>query len=337
MLRVAINGYGRIGRVVHRQLIQRFSDEVEVVAINASSDATMRAYLLKYDSLHGRFEGNVEVDGEHLNVNGKPVRVVKERDPVKCPWKELKVDLVIEASGKFRSREKAQGHVDAGAKTVLVTAPPKDDIPMIVRGVNDHELAKSLPIVSAASCTTNCIAPVIKVLDELIGIESGLVCTTHAYTTSQNLLDNSTDSSKVRIARAAALNIIPSTTGAVKSCAKLFPHLKGKMDGMALRVPVPDVSSAYLALNVKKDITAEAVNAAMTKAADGALNGILAVEEGQLVSSDYISDAHSSTVDLESTVVVNGTLVQLLAWYDNEWGYAMRVTELVVDIGKLLR
>ena len=336
MLRVAINGYGRIGRVVHRQLLQRFSKEIAVVAINASSDATMRAYLLKYDTLHGRFEGDVEVDGEDLKGNGSPVRVVKEREPTQCPWKELAVDLVIEASGKFRSRDKAQGHLDAGAKAVLVTAPPKDDISMIVLGVNNHDLNSGLPIVSAASCTTNCIAPVIKVIDELVGIKSGLVCTTHAYTTSQNLLDNSSDSSKVRIARAASLNIIPSTTGAVKSCAKLFPHLKGKMDGMALRIPLPDVSAAYLALNVKSDTTAEAVNAAMKKAARGSLKGILAVEEGQLVSSDYVSDTHSSTVDLESTVVIDGTLVQILAWYDNEWGYGMRVTEMAMMIGTLL-
>lgn len=336
MLRVAINGYGRIGRVVHRQLIQRYAKDICVVAINASSDAAMRAYLLKYDSLHGRFEGTVEIEGEHLNVNGAPVRVVKEREPARCPWKDLHVDLVIEASGKFRSRDKAQGHLDAGARAVLVTAPPKDEIPMIVLGVNDGDLKAGLPIVSAASCTTNCIAPVIKVLDGMIGIESGLVCTTHAYTSSQNLLDNSSDSSKVRIARAASLNIIPSTTGAVKSCTKLFPHLKGKMDGIALRIPLPDVSAAYLALNVKKKTTAEAVNAAMKKAAEGPLRGILAVEEGKLVSSDYISDDHSSTVDLESTVVIDATLVQILAWYDNEWGYGMRVTEMAAKIGSLL-
>ena len=336
MLRIAINGYGRIGRVVHRQLLQRFSGDVSVVAINASSDASMRAYLLKYDSLHGRFGGEVQVDGENLVVDGSVVQVIKEREPANCPWKKLKVDLVIEASGKFRSRDKAEGHLQAGARAVLVTAPPKDDIPMIVLGINDRELKAGLPIVSAASCTTNCIAPVIKVLDDLAGIESGLMCTTHAYTSSQNLLDNSSDSSKVRIARAAGLNIIPSTTGAVKSCAKLFPHLKGKMDGMALRIPLPDVSAAYLALNVKTKTTAEEVNAAMTKASQGSLRGILAVEEGQLVSSDYVSDAHSSTVDLESTTVINGTLVQILAWYDNEWGYGMRVTEMANMIGSLL-
>jgi len=336
MLRVAINGYGRIGRVVHRQLVERFPKEVEVVAINASSDAAMRQYLLKYDTLHGRFGGDVELDGENLLVNGSPVRVVKERDPAKCPWKELKVDIVVEASGKFRTREQCQSHLSAGAKAVILTAPPKDDITMIVLGVNEEELKGALPIVSVASCTTNCIAPVIKVLDDLKGVESGLVCTTHAYTTSQNLLDNSTDSSKLRISRAANLNIIPSTTGAVKSCGKIFPHLKGKMDGMALRIPVPDVSAAYLAMNLKKPTTVEEIHDAMKKAAAGPLKGILAVEEGQLVSSDYISDSHSSTVDLDSTVVINGTLVQILAWYDNEWGYGMRVTEMVSKVGKLL-
>ena len=336
MLRVAINGYGRIGRVVHRQLVERFSTEVLVVAVNASSAADMRAYLLKYDSLHGRFDADIQVEGEHLRVNGKDVRVVREKDPAKCPWRELKVDIVIEATGKFRERDKAAAHLAAGAKAVLITAPPKDDVPLIVLGVNDDILKDSLPIVSAASCTTNCIAPVIKVLDELCGIKSGLVCTTHAYTSSQNLVDNSTDSSKLRIARAANLNIIPSTTGAVKSCGKIFPHLKGKMDGMALRIPVPDVSAAYLAINVQKPVTIETVNGAFAKAANGPLKGILAVEEGKLVSSDYISDAHSSTVDLDSTAVIDKTLVQILAWYDNEWGYAMRVTEMVLLIGAFL-
>ncbi len=337
MIRVAINGYGRIGRVVHRQLVTHFAKEVSVVAINASSTADMRAYLLKYDTLHGRFEGNVEAKGEDLVVNGNIVRVVKEKDPTKCPWKELKVDIVVEASGKFRTREKCEAHLAAGAKAVLVTAPPKDELPMIVRGVNDEALKSALPIVSAASCTTNCISPVMKVLDQAIGIERGLVCTTHAYTASQNLLDNSSDSSKMRIARAAALSIIPSTTGAVKAYAKLFPHLKGKIDGMALRVPVPDVSAAYLALTMKKKTSAEEVNALLQEAANGSLKGILATEEGLLVSSDYISDSHSSTIDLDSTAVIDGVLVQVLAWYDNEWGYGMRVTELVSTIGTLLQ
>lgn len=337
MLRIAINGYGRIGRVVHRQLVQRFGSDVEIVAINASSDAAMRSYLLKYDSLHGRFGGSVTVSDDHLVVDGKPVRVVKEKDPSHCPWKELKVDIVVEATGKFRTKDKAKAHLDAGAKAVLITAPPKDDTTMIVRGVNDDKLLGSLPIVSAASCTTNCIAPVIKVLDQNLGIKRGLMCTTHSYTSSQNLLDNSSDSSKLRIARAAALNIIPSTTGAAKAIGKVFPHLAGKMDGMALRVPVPDVSAAYLALEVNKGTTAAEVNALLTNAANSDLKDILGVEEGLLVSSDYVSDPHSSTVDLESTNVIDGTLVQVLAWYDNEWGYAMRVTELVLKIGPHLR
>jgi len=336
MLRVAINGYGRIGRVVHRQLLHRFPNEVEVVAINASSDAAMRRYLLKYDTLHGRFDLSVEIAGEHLTIEGKPVRVVKEKDPAKCPWRELGVDVVIEATGKFRTREKAQAHLNAGARAVLITAPPKDDTPMIIRGVNDAELKSALPIVSAASCTTNCIAPVIHVLDTWKGIKRGLMCTTHAYTSSQNLLDNSTDSSKLRIARAAALNIIPSTTGAAKAVGKVFPHLKGKLDGMALRIPVPDVSASYLVLELKEPSATEEINSKLRDAAEGNLKDILAVEEGLLVSSDYVTDPHSSTVDLDSTNVIDGTLVQILAWYDNEWGYGMRVTELAHAIGKLL-
>jgi len=322
--------------VVHRQLIERFSDEVEVVAINASSDAAMRAYLLKYDTLHGRFDHQVETRGEHLSVRGKEVTVVKQRDPAQCPWKALQVDIVVESSGKFRDRAKCQAHLDAGAKVVLITAPPKDDIQMIVRGVNDDLLSQSLPIVSAASCTTNSIAPVVKVLDSWKGVKRGLMCTTHSYTSSQNLLDNSTDSSKLRIARAAALNIIPSTTGAAKAIGKIFPHLQGKIDGMALRIPVPDVSASYLALELHGDVTMEEVNAKFRSAAEGELKGVLGVEEGLLVSSDYISDPHSSTVDLDSTNVIEGSLVQILAWYDNEWGYSMRVTELVSMIGKML-
>jgi glyceraldehyde 3-phosphate dehydrogenase len=336
MLKIAINGYGRIGRIVHRQLVDRFGKEAVVVAINASSDAAMRQYLLKYDTLHGRFSASVELDGENLKVNGNPVRVVRERDPAKCPWKELGVDIVVEATGKFRSKELCQGHLKAGARAVIITAPAKDDTTMIVRGVNDDALKSSLPVVSAASCTTNCIAPIIKVLDEVIGIERGLVCSTHAYTSSQNLLDNATDSSKARLARAAAMSIIPSTTGAVKACAKIFPHLKGKMDGMALRIPVPDVSAAYLAIQVKKKTTADEVHAALRSAANGSLKGILAIEQDLLVSSDFLNDAHSSTIDMDSTAVIDGTMVQLLSWYDNEWGYAMRVTEMTVSMGSLL-
>lgn len=337
MLRVAINGYGRIGRVVHRQLLQRYHKEVTVVATNASSDAAMRAYLLKYDTLHGRFEGEVSVDGENLRINGSPVRLVREKEPGKCPWKELKVDLIVEATGQFRSRDTTKPHLTAGARAVIITAPPKDDVPMIVLGVNDNLLKDAMPIVSAASCTTNCIAPVVKVLDDLKGIARGFICTTHAYTTSQNLLDNSTSSTKLRIARAAALNIIPSTTGAAKAVGKIFPHLQGKMDGMALRIPMADVSATYLVLELREKSSVQEINGALTKAAQGPLKGILNTEEGLLVSSDFISDPHSSIVDLDSTLVIDGTLVQILSWYDNEWGYGMRVTELVSEIGQLLK
>jgi len=336
MINVAINGYGRIGRVVHRQLVERYPEDIAVVAINASSDAAMRQYLLKYDTLHGRFNHEVEVDGENLLVDGKSVRVVKERDPAQCPWKDLGVDLVIEATGKFRTREKSQPHLDAGAKVVLITAPPKDDTPMVVRGVNDDILKDALPIVSAASCTTNCIAPVVHVLDKWKGIERGFMCTTHAYTSSQNLLDNKTSSSKLRIARSAALNIIPSTTGAAKAVGKVFPHLEGKLEGMALRIPVPDVSAAYLVLELQGAVTTQEVNQQLRDAAKGNLNGILSTEEGLLVSADYVSDPHSSTVDLASTNVIEDTLVQILAWYDNEWGYSMRVTEMVLKLGSFL-
>ncbi len=220
---------------------------------------------------------------------------------------------------------------------VIVTAPPKDDIPIVVIGVNGGSLRAGMTILSAASCTTNCVAPILKVLDEGLGVQRGLVCTTHAYTTSQNLLDNRTESSKIRIARAAALSIIPSTTGAVKACTALFPHLAGKIDGMALRVPVPTVSAAYLAIQVKEKTTAKAVNAMLRKASQGSLTGILGVEDELLVSRDFTTDPRSSIVDADSTQVIDSTLVQILSWYDNEWGYGMRVTELVLRAGKLLR
>lgn len=338
MIKVAINGYGRIGRNVHRQFVQRFSDEIEVVAINASSDAEVRAYLLRYDSLHGKFDADVQVQGEHLSVNGKPVRVVKERDPAKCPWGELGVDIVVEATGHFKTSEAAKGHLDAGAKRIIVTAPMKDETPTFVKGVNDEFLTGDMLIVSNASCTTNCIAPVIKVIDAAFGIDRLLVSSVHAYTVSQNLLDNKPEGGKdLRGARAATLSVIPSTTGAVSACGVIFPHLKGKMDGMAFRVPVPTVSCAYMAFFVKKDTSTEGVNEMLKKAAaDPLLQGVLAVSEEPLVSIDFMTDPHSSIVDAEYTKVVDGKAIQILSWYDNEWGYAMRVTEMVQRIGKLI-
>ncbi len=338
MLKVAINGYGRIGRNVHRQFVDDYSGQVEVVATNASSDGDMRAYLLKYDSLHGRFSADTKGDESSMTVNGKDVRVVKERDPADCPWGELRVDIVIEATGNFLTKEEVEAHLKAGAKRVIVTAPMKDNSPTFVKGVNDYLLTGEQEIISNGSCTTNCIAPVIKVIDEALGIERLLVSSVHAFTVSQNLLDNKPkDSKKFRAGRAATLSIIPYKTGAVRACSVIFPHLKGKLDGMAFRVPIPTVSCAYMAFTVKNDTNAEEVNQILKKAAaDPAMKGVLGVDDEHLVSMDYMTDPRSSIVDAISTKVVDGKGIQILSWYDNEWGYAMRVTEMTVRMGELL-
>ncbi|MBM3231415.1 type I glyceraldehyde-3-phosphate dehydrogenase [Candidatus Peregrinibacteria bacterium] len=338
MKRIAINGYGRIGRNVHRQIEERFGKEIEVVAINASSDAEMRAYLLAYDSLHGRFKGEVKtIDANTISVNGKAVRIVKEKDPAKCPWNELNVDVVIESTGNFTSAEKAAAHRTAGAKKVIVTAPMKDETPTFVLGVNDHLLKPDMDIISNASCTTNCIAPVIKVLHEEFTVKNLLVSSVHAFTATQNLLDNKgKEDNDFRRARAATLSVIPTKTGAVKACAKIFPELKGKIDGMAFRVPVPTVSCAYMAFILGKEATSESINARLGNAAAGPLKDILSVSNEQLVSIDFQTDPHSSIVDANFTKVIDGGAVQILAWYDNEWGYAMRVTELLQRVVSFL-
>ena len=339
MLRIAINGYGRIGRNVHRQFIERHGDQVEVVAINASSDAEMRAYLLKYDSLHHKLHADIEViDEQTIAVNETNVRVVKERDPAKCPWKELDIDIVIESTGIFTTYEKSSAHLHAGAKKVIITAPTKDDTVACVLGVNDDQLTSDLDIISNASCTTNCIAPVIKVMDENFGIEKLLVSSVHAFTASQNLLDNrAQEGNDLRRSRAATLSVIPTKTGAVKACAKIFPHLEGKIDGMAFRVPVPTVSCAYMAFTVGRNTTKEEVNDVLTAAAsEPHFKEIFAVSTEQCVSIDFQTDPHSSIVDETFTKVVDSNGVQLLSWYDNEWGYAMRVTEMALRVGEFL-
>ena len=338
MLRVAINGYGRIGRNVHRQFVEMYPKDVEVVAVNASSDADMRAYLLKYDSLHGHFKGTVEAQGEHMIVNGKEVRVIKERSPAKCPWKDLKVDVVVESTGNFDTQEEVKEHLAAGAKKILVTAPMKDKTPTFVMGVNDHLLTKDMAIISNASCTTNCIAPIIKLIDEKFGVQNLLVSSVHAFTATQNLLDNKAkEGGELRRARAATLSMIPTKTGAVKACAEIFPHLKGKIDGMAFRVPVPTVSCAYMAFFLKKDTTVEEIHALLEAAAKSPqMKGILAISHDQCVSIDFQTDPHSSIIDAPSTKVVDGKAAQILSWYDNEWGYAMRVTEMTRRLGELL-
>ena len=335
MKRIAINGYGRIGRNVHRQLLDHFSDEVEVVGVNASSTAQMRAYLLQFDSLHGKFSGEVSVkDEQTIVVNGKDVRIVKERDPASCPWKELDVDIVIESTGHFTTAEKAGAHIEAGASRVIVTAPMKDDTPTFVLGVNDDLLTGDMEIISNASCTTNCIAPVIKVVHEEFGVENLLVSSVHAFTASQNLLDNKSESDKdLRRARAATMSIIPTKTGAVKACAKIFPELEGKIDGMAFRVPVPTVSCAYMAFVLGKDASAEDINQALKDASTkGSMATALSVCDMECVSIDFQTDPHSSIVDASFTKVIDGNTAQVLSWYDNEWGYAMRVTELLQQV-----
>lgn len=339
MKRIAINGYGRIGRNVHRQIEERFGGDMHVVGINASSDAEMRAYLLKYDSLHGRFHGSVSVLDEHtILVNERQVRIVKEKDPAKCPWGELGVDVVIESTGNFTTAEKAGGHIAAGAKKIIVTAPMKDETPMFVLGVNDKLLTADMNIISNASCTTNCIAPIIKVVHEAFGVQNLLVNSVHAYTATQNLLDNKgKEENDFRRARSATLSMIPTKTGAVKSCAKIFPELKGKIDGMAFRVPVPTVSCAYMAFFLSKAVTAEEINdklRAASKSSD--MKDILAVTDEELVSIDFQTDPHSSIVDASFTKVIDGKAVQILGWYDNEWGYAMRVTELLKKVVTLM-
>jgi glyceraldehyde 3-phosphate dehydrogenase len=282
-------------------------------------------------------DADVELAGEDFSVNGSIVKVVKEREPGNCPWKDLGIDIVVEATGNFVKREQCEGHLKAGAKRVLVTAPMKDDTPTFVMGVNDEKLTADMDIISNASCTTNCIAPVILVMDREFGVEHLLVSSVHAFTATQNLLDNKTrEGSDFRRARAATLSMIPTKTGAVKACAKIFPHLKGKIDGMAFRVPVPTVSCAYMAFFLKKTTTEEEINEKLRSAAK-TMNDALAVSEDQCVSIDFQTDPHSSIVDAPSTKVVDGTAAQVLSWYDNEWGYAMRVTEMVVRMAGFLK
>lgn len=339
MLRVAINGYGRIGRLVHRQFVDHFSKDVEVVAVNASSEVDMRTYLLKYDSLHGRFDADVKTVGDDFTVNGSTVKVIKEKTPALCPWKDLKVDVVVEATGHFATAEKVEAHRTAGAKKVIVTAPMKDTTPMFVKGVNDDQLTADMHIISNASCTTNCVAPVIQVIEQAFGVEHLLVSSVHAYTASQNLLDNkSKEGGELRRARSATLSIIPTETGAVKACAAIFPHLKGKMDGMAFRVPVPTVSCAYMAFTLKKATTVDDVHKYLNAAAASQrYKGILGISNDQCVSIDFQTDPRSSIVDTPSTKVIgDGRAAQILSWYDNEWGYAMRVTEMTIKLGSFL-
>jgi glyceraldehyde 3-phosphate dehydrogenase len=332
-VRVGINGFGRIGRLVFRALAAK-PEEYEVVAINDLSDAKHLALLLKYDSVHGRFKGTVEAGEKALIVNGKEIRITAEKDPAALPWKDLKVKVALESTGHFTNKAGLQKHIDAGAERVVLSAPAKDKLDAtIVLGVNDHTLKPSDRIVSNASCTTNCLAPMAKVLHEAFGIEKALMTTCHAYTNDQRVADQ-IHSDPYR-ARAAAINIIPSTTGAAKAVGEVIPELNGKLTGYALRVPVPDGSITDLTSVFKRDVTKEEVNAAVKAAADGPLKGILEYVTDPIVSSDIVGNPHSSIFAADWTNVIGGNLVKTIAWYDNEWGYSCRTAELISKLARL--
>ncbi|MBT0664337.1 type I glyceraldehyde-3-phosphate dehydrogenase [Geobacter pelophilus] len=325
-MRIAINGFGRIGRMVFRAALKE--KNIEVVAINDLTDAKTLAHLLKYDSVHGIFAAKVEVKDDAIVVNGKAIKIYKEKDPAALPWKKEKVDVVLEATGLFTDRAKAELHLKAGAKKVVISAPATNEDITIVMGVNsDLYDPKKHNIISNASCTTNCLAPVAKVLHDTFGIEKGLVTTVHSYTNDQNILD--LPHKDLRRARAAAMSMIPTKTGAAKAIALVMPDLKGKMDGMAIRVPTPNVSVVDLVVTLKKKTDADKVNAALKKAAKGPLKGILGFEEEELVSIDYNGNPLSSIVDAGSTKVIGDNMVKVLSWYDNECGFSQRVVDLL--------
>ncbi|KXH87210.1 glyceraldehyde-3-phosphate dehydrogenase [Sporosarcina sp. HYO08] len=331
---IAINGFGRIGRMVFRQMI--LEDDLNIVAVNASYPAETLAHLIKYDTNHGTFDGEVIAEDNALVVNGKRVKLIAERDPSKLPWKELGVDIVIEATGVFNDREKAALHLDAGAKKVLLTAPGKNEDVTIVLGVNDDKLdIKKHEVISNASCTTNCLAPVVKVLNDSFGIVNGLMTTVHAYTNDQKNLDN--PHKDLRRARACAQSIIPTSTGAAKALSLVLPELEGKIHGMALRVPTPNVSLVDLVVDVEKDVTVEMINEAFQKAAEGPLAGILRFTTEPLVSIDFNTSSESAIIDGLSTIVMGDRKVKVLAWYDNEWGYSARVVGLTKKVADSLK
>lgn len=331
MTKIGINGFGRIGRFVFRASTKR--DDIEVVAINDLLPVDYMAYMLKYDTMHGRFEGTVEADMEKslLIVNGKPIRVTACKNPAEIGWGEVGAEYVVESTGLFLTKEKAQAHIEAGAKYVVMSAPSKDDTPMFVCGVNEKTYVKGTQFVSNASCTTNCLAPMVKVLDDKFGIEKGMMSTIHSYTNDQRILD--LPHSDPRRARAAAINIIPTTTGAAKAIGEVMPNLKGSLNGASFRVPTPTGSLTDFVAVLKKNVTVEEVNAAMKEAAEGPLKGILDYSEEALVLQDIVSDPHSCIFDSGFTYVVGGNLVKVCGWYDNEWGYSNRAAEAMKKLG----
>jgi glyceraldehyde 3-phosphate dehydrogenase len=325
-VKVGINGFGRIGRNVLRAALN--NSDVEIVAINDLTDANMLAHLLKYDTVHGTLQADVKVDGEYLIVGGKKVKVLAERDPAQLGWGELGVEVVVESTGRFTKREDAAKHLEAGAKKVIISAPADNEDITIVMGVNEDKYdAANHHVLSNASCTTNCLAPFAKVLNDNFGIKRGMMTTVHSYTNDQQILD--LPHKDYRRARAAAENMIPTSTGAAKAVSLVLPELKGKLNGMAMRVPTPNVSIVDLVAELDNNVTAEEINAAFRTAAEGPLKGILAYSELPLVSSDYNGSSASSTIDALSTMVLEGNMVKVLSWYDNEVGYSSRVVDLI--------
>ena len=332
-VKVAINGFGRIGRVTFRNLLNK--PDVEVVAFNDLTDPQTLAHLLKYDSVHKRFPGTVQVEGEYLVVNGQRIKVYAEKDPANLPWKELGVDVVVESTGRFKNREAMNKHIQAGAKKVILTVPAdkaEDVDATIVLGVNEHMIKPELTFVSNASCTTNCLAPVAKVLNDAFGIKRGLMNTIHSYTNDQIILDS--PHKDLRRARAAAVSIIPTSTGAAKAVGLVVPELKGKLDGFAMRVPTPDGSVVDLTAELNRNVTADEVNAAIKAAAEGPMKGVLEYCEDPIVSIDIVGNPHSSIFDSKLTKVMDGNFVKIVSWYDNEFGYSNRVAELTTKLFK---
>lgn len=325
-IRVAVNGFGRIGRLVFRRIMEQFPD-IEVVAVNDLTEPEVLAYLLKYDSVHGRYQGTVSVEDEFLVVDGKRIKVFSQKDASLLPWKSLEIDTVLECSGHYREREKAELHLKAGARKVIISAPAKNPDITVVMGVNHKEIKPEHRILSNASCTTNCLAPVAKILDDHFGIVKGLMTTIHAYTADQRLQD--APHKDFRRARAAAVSMIPTTTGAAKAIAEVIPRLKGKLDGMAIRIPVPNVSLVDLTVETAKKTAVKEINEKMREASLKSLKGILSYTEDPVVSVDFNHADYSSNFDALSTSVIDGTLVKVLSWYDNEWGYSSRVVDLL--------
>ncbi len=325
--RIAINGFGRIGRTVLR--IAKMRNHYDVVAVNDLASPEQLAYAFKYDSIHGTWDGSIKLEGDVMEVNGDPFQILHEKDPAKLPWKDYDVDYVIDATGVFRKIDQLEQHLNAGAKRVIVTVPTKDELPStVVLGVNDHVITPEARIISNASCTTNCAAPVAKVLQESFGIKRGLLTTVHAYTSDQRLID-APHGSDMRRSRNAATNIVPTSTGAARAIGKVMPELAGKLDGVAMRVPVPDGSLVDMTVELETDVTVEAINDAMKVAAETSLHGILEYCTDPIVSGDIVGNTASSIFDAELTQVIDSRMAKVVSWYDNEWGYSTRIEELI--------